>query len=202
MGGEALVRATRLLIAALRSEQHIDPWLRCETAQGASIAELSDLFTRADCPSRSTQFFDQRFIDFLVANIYELPSIHWRQFERLVAEYLHRQGYTVQLGPGINDDGVDIRMWPSESESGGHPLLIVQCKRQRAKVEKVVVKALWADMQAENATRGMVATTRSISPVAEATIAGRGYAIDAADQNAIAHWLEVMRSPGQGPSLV
>ena len=202
LGGDTLVGATQLLIAALRSEQHIDPWLRCETGQATSIADLSDLFTRADCPARSSRFFDQRFIDFLVANIHELPLIHWRQFERLVAEYLHRQGYEVQLGPGSNDDGVDIRMWPSESESDGPPLLIVQCKRQREKVEKVVVKALWADVQAEGAARGMVATTKSISPGAHKTISARGYAIDSADHLAITHWLEVMRSPGQGPSLV
>lgn len=129
------------------------------------------------------------------------PLIHWRQFERLVAEYLHRQGYAVQLGPGSNDDGVDIRMWPSEPESGGPPLLIVQCKRQRQKVEKVVVKALWADMQAEGAVRGMVATTKAVSPGARDTISARGDAIDSADHLTIAHWLEVMRTPGQGPVL-
>ncbi|MBB3753682.1 hypothetical protein FHT44_006204 [Mycolicibacterium sp. BK634] len=201
-GGEALVRAARLLVAALRSDQHIDPWLRSKTAHATSIADLSDLFTRSDCPSNSSEFFDQRFIDFLVANVEELPFIHWRQFERLVAEYLHRQGYYCQLGPGSNDDGVDIRVWPSEAQSGGPPLLIVQCKRQRDKVEKVVVKALWADMQAENAVRGMVATTRALSPGAKDTILGRGYAIDSADQEAVAHWLEVMRTPGEGPSLI
>lgn len=84
----------------------------------------------------------------------------------------------------------------------GPPLLIVQCKRQRAKIEKAVIKALWADVQAEGATRGMVATTNSISPGAESTIAARGYSIDSADQAAITHWLQVMRTPGQGPSLV
>lgn len=202
IGGESLVRATKLLLEALRAEQHTDPWLRCETSHATSIAALSDLFDRADCSSRSARFFDQRFIDFLVANLEELPRIHWRQFERLVAEYLHRQGYEVELGPGSNDDGVDIRIWPSEAEVDGPPLLIVQCKRQRAKIEKVVVKALWADVQAEGATRGMVATTNSISPGAASTIAARGYSIDSADQAAIVHWLQTMRTPGQGPSLV
>lgn len=202
IGGESLVRATKLLLEALRAEQHTDPWLRCETSHATSIAALSDLFDRADCSSRSARFFDQRFIDFLVANLEELPRIHWRQFERLVAEYLHRQGYEVELGPGSNDDGVDIRVWPSEAEVDGPPLLIVQCKRQRAKIEKVVVKALWADVQAEGATRGMVATTNSISTGAASTIAARGYSIDSADQAAIVHGLQTMRTPGQGPSLV
>jgi hypothetical protein len=77
IGGDAMVRSTRLLLQALRSEQHIDPWLRCNTAQAASIAELNALFTQWDCPARSARFFDQRFIDFLFANIHELPSIHW-----------------------------------------------------------------------------------------------------------------------------
>lgn len=202
LGGDALVRATRLLIEALRCEQHIDPWLRCNTAQAASIAQLNDLFTQADCPSRSTQFFDQRFIDFLVVNIDDLALIHWRQFERLVAEHFHREGYAVELGPGVNDDGVDIRMWPSEADQAGPALLIVQCKRVREKVEKVVVKGLWADMQSEGAARGMVATTRSISPGAQDTITARGYAIDSADREAIANWLEIMRTPRQGPSLI
>src|SRR5690348_2835956 len=39
-------------LGCLRSEQHMDPWLRYNSAQAASIAELNDLFTRSDCPSR------------------------------------------------------------------------------------------------------------------------------------------------------
>jgi hypothetical protein len=158
-GGEALVRATRLLIAALRSDQHIDPWLRCKTAHATSIADLSDLFTRSDCPSNSSEFFDQRFIDFLVANVEELPLIHWRQFERLVAEYLHRQGYSVQLGPGSNDDGVDIRVWPSEAESGGSSDM---CLMLAAALPRATLHALQTSRSLRS-HRGGVEATQQLS---------------------------------------
>jgi restriction system protein len=134
----------------------------------------------------------------LCANIEELPEIHWRQLERLTAEYLSRKGYNVELGPGSNDDGVDMRMWPVEPSSEEAPLVIVQCKRQYRKVEKVVVKSLWADVQANEANRGLVVTTSTLTPGAIRTINARGYGVDVADRATIANWLITMQSPGAG----
>jgi hypothetical protein len=183
------------------AERYLDPWGQVDRAHGDDLLGLNDLFDRSGSTRPSGTFIDQRFIDYLYANLDDIAQIHWRQFERLVAEYLRRQGYFVELGPGRNDDGVDIRMWPAEPQSGQAPLVIVQCKRQRAKIEKVLVKALWADVQANSAGRGLVATTSMLSPGAASTIVARGYGIDVADHDAIGLWLEAMRTPGAGPDI-
>lgn len=190
-----------LMLDTCRAERHLDPWDQIERAFGNDLIELADLFDRSDTARPSGAFIDQRFIDYLYANLDDVAQIHWRQFERLVAEYLRRQGYFVELGPGRNDDGVDIRMWPTEPQPGQPPLVIVQCKRQRAKIQKVLVKALWADVQATSAGRGLVATTSMLSPGAASTIAARGYGIDVADRHAIRQWLEAMRTPRTGTGI-
>ena len=52
------------------------------------------------------------------------------------------------LGPGRGDDGVDIRLWPEATRGEGEPAtVLVQCKRERRKVAKATVKALWADVR-------------------------------------------------------
>ena len=107
-------------------------------------------------------FFDQRFIDFLHANLDEVGAMNWRQFEGLVAERLRRSGLHVKLDPGETTKGVDIRAWESEPRSGNPALLLVKCKRTSAKVDRVVVKALASDVMYEGATRGLVATTFSM----------------------------------------
>ena len=46
--------------------------------------------------------------NYLAANPEMLVAIQWRQFEGLAAEWLRREGYDVDLGPGRNDGGVDV----------------------------------------------------------------------------------------------
>ena len=189
------------MLRAYRCEQHLDPWGQTRRETAADLLDLSDLFEKSAAPCPNGSFIDQRFIDYLYANLDCVSRIHWRQFERLVAEYLCRQGYFVELGPGGNDDGVDIRMWADEPEPGQSPLVIVQCKRQRSKIEKVIVKALWADIGATSSLRGLVATTSTLTPGAASTIKARGYGIDVADYDAICQWLTTMRTPGTGITL-
>jgi hypothetical protein len=196
--GNEGVEACELLFKAVKAKQRLDPWSRVQRFVTGSTIPLEHLFDSGNPTASLGKFFDQRFIDFLAANLDNVRRIHWRQFERLTAEYLDRQGYYVELGPGVNDDGVDVRAWPQEGNRLGPPLLIVQCKRQSAKVSKVVVKALWADVQAERAERGLIATTSTLSPGAQATINARGYDLDVADATAVARWLLELRTPGTG----
>jgi len=189
------------ILHTYRCEQRLDPWQGIHRKTATDLLDLSSLYEKSAAPCPKGSFIDQRFIDHLYANLDAVSHIHWRQFERLVAEYLHRQGYFVQLGPGGSDDGVDIRMWPTEPQAGEPPLVIVQCKRQQSKVEKVIVKALWADVVANSSMRGLVATTSTLSVGAAKTIDARGYGIDVADHSAVRQWLTAMRTPGTGISM-
>ncbi len=127
-----------------------------------------------------------------------MADMHWRKFEQLTAEFYERAGYKVELGPGGNDDGVDARIWLPDAPEGAEPLGIVQCKRQRDKVEKVVVKGLAADVQFEGAAYGVVVTTSELSPGARATIQARGYPLVEVDRDGVRNWLATLRTPGTG----
>ena len=70
--------------------------------------------------------------------------------------------------------------------------------RYKNKIDRTVVKALWADVQWERADSGLIVTTSSIAPGAKDDCIARGYNIKQADKNVISKWLENMRTPGSG----
>ncbi len=156
--------------------------------------ELKKLFTGTAIAPEQGKFIDQRFIDYLSNNNDRLPEMHWRKFEELVAEFFHREGYTVELGPGSDDDGVDVRVWKSGAKPTDNPLCLVQCKRQNAKVERVIVKGLSADVLFEEAEYGIIVTTSELSPGARTTITAGGYPIKEVEREGVSKWLITLRS--------
>lgn len=162
-----------------------------------SALPLESLFIGNKAAPVGGKFIDQRFVDYLHVNQEKLGSMHWREFERLTAEFYEREGYRVDLGPGSGDGGVDVRVW-NEGDVNDAPLCIVQCKRQKDKVEQVIVKGLYADLQAENAKYGVLVTTSKLSPSAKAVINTRGYPIQEVDREKLGEWLTKLRTPGTG----
>jgi restriction system protein len=164
------------------------------------IRELDDLFRSEGLETPHGVNFDQRFVDFLAANFEEIDRIHWRQFEALTAEYFAREGWSVLLGPGRNDGGVDIRLWPDDSQQSSAPAtVLVQCKREKRNIQKTVLKALWADVVHEKAESGLIVTTSSFSPGAAVTRTARGYPVAEANRRELQRWVRSM-SPHSGPT--
>lgn len=160
--------------------------------------ELKGLFKGTDQQPEKGRFIDQRYIDYLSNNNNRIGDMHWRQFEKLTAEFYEHDGYKVDLGPGSGDDGVDVRVWKPDASPSDSPLCIVQCKRQKDKIEKVVVKGLHADVQFERAEYGVIVTTSELSPGAKTTITARGYDIKAVERDGVKGWLTKLRTPGTG----
>jgi len=160
------------------------------------VLDLSDLFSSYKSKVTKGDFLDQRFIDFLSVNQDKIGKIHWRKFEELVGECFTKFGYSVELGPGSNDDGVDLRVW--KGATTGSPEYIIQCKRQESKIDKVTVKGLYADVQEEGAEMGLLVTTSEFSPGARKTIDVRGYPIGEVNGEMIIKWLVELRTPGTG----
>ncbi|OAT28134.1 hypothetical protein M976_01973 [Buttiauxella ferragutiae ATCC 51602] len=159
---------------------------------------LKELFESESLESEYGDFIDQRFIDYLQRNTDKLNEMHWRKFEGLTAEYFTREGYDVELGPGRNDGGIDVRVWKENRNAGEPPLILVQCKRYKNKIDRTVVKALWADVEWEKAESGLIVTTSGISPGGLSDCHARGYSIEEANKTTIAQWLEKMKTPGNG----
>lgn len=168
------------------------------TVDAANQVALDDLFASERLSSDAGRFFDQRFINYLGSQPHRLRDIHWRQFEGLTAEWFERSGYTVDLGPGRNDASIDVRLWNANAAPGAPPAIIVQCKRQERKVERVVVKALYADVLHEQAAAGMIVTTSDISPGAASDVSARAYPITTANRAQVHAWIQAMRKPNAG----
>jgi restriction system protein len=160
--------------------------------------ELRALFSGTLEVPESGTFIDQRFINYLSNNNHRLGEMHWRKFEELTAEYFEREGFRVEIGPGTNDDGVDVRLWKPEAPEDAKPTCLIQCKRQKAKIEKVIIKGLAADVQFMGADYGMIVTTSELSPGAQNTISARGYPIQVVERDAVQTWLTRLRTPGTG----
>lgn len=179
--------------------QRVYPWGSVRTTEWESPVALAQLFSASGQLPEKGRFIDQRYIDYLSSNTDRLPEMHWRKFEELTAEFFEREGFRVDLGPGSNDDGVDVRVWrPGTEDGSAKPLYLVQCKRQKAKVEKVVIKGLSADVQYEGAEYGVIVTTSTLSPGALSTISARGYPIEVVERGAVKKWLKRLRTPGTG----
>jgi restriction system protein len=176
----------------------LSPHSVARMVEWTSALALDKLFKGTTDEPSNGRFIDQRFIDYLSANGDRLSDMHWRLFEKLTAEFFEREGYKVELGPGTGDDGVDVRVWRTDAKPTDHPLCIVQCKRQKAKVEKVVVKGLFADVSFEQAEYGVLVTSSELSPGAKTTISARGYPVQAVERDGVLGWLQQLRTPGTG----
>ncbi|WP_406426599.1 restriction endonuclease [Streptomyces sp. NBC_00147] len=196
-GAKGALIALRLM-ESINTRVVASPWSLVRRTEHQSRLELRELFTSETLPLPLGLFFDQRFIDYLDANSAALAEMHWRQFEGLVAERLRREGLRVELGPGRGDEGVDVRAWDPQAGDDAPAVMLVQCKRTKNKVDRVVVKALASDVMFEGARQGMVATTSSWSPGARSTVEARGYPVQETNHATLAKWLTEMRTPGSG----
>lgn len=189
------------LLQGLNADQHRSTYSQFRDCEWKDIAELEQLFESEDLKTPHGRFFDQRFIDFLSRNFDSIDRINWRKFEGLTCEFFDKLGFHVEMGKGRNDESIDARIWlPGETKRDA-PLMLVQCKRQKDKVEKVVVKALYADMQHEKTQLGLIATSSALSPGAKKVCRARSYPIEEANRNTLKQWIEIMKTPYKGVFL-
>lgn len=172
--------------------------LACGQQAWNDVLNLRELFDSESALASAGTFFDQRFVNYLAANYEEIGTINWRKFEALVAEYFHRKGYEVELGPGRNDNGVDIRAWEPGVSEESPPTLVIQCKRERRKISKVVVKALAADVSWERAEQGLLVATTDWAPGAREVVTTRSYPVIEVNRDAVRRWIVEMRDTSRG----
>lgn len=155
---------------------------------------LSTLFESEEAPSATDTYFDQRFIDYLAAQPNDISWINWRQFEYLTGEYFHRQGYQVNIGAGRKDGGVDITA-SKDHEIAGPELIVVQCRRyhEDSPIGVEAIRAFWATINDRNATRGLIATTSTLTKGARDYCDARRYRLNGADHANVYEWIRRMR---------
>jgi restriction system protein len=186
------------LLEELNLQMHRSPWAKYRREEWKDVAQLKDLFESESLQSTYGTFFDQRFVDYLGQQFGDIDRIHWRKFEGLTCEFFERAGFRVEIGPGRDDGNVDARVWAKGEDPKTPPAILVQCKRQKSQVGKVVVKALYADVLHEKANSGLIVTTTGLSPGAKKICTARAYPISGIDRGALIKWINLMRTPGNG----
>lgn len=182
------------ILRGVNLDMHASPWGSVRLIDWKDETELRGLFEEESLETMHGSFFDQRFIDYIERNFDEIGNINWRKFEGLAGEFFTREGFKVDMGPGRNDDGIDLRVYPQEPRPDAPPLIIVQCKRQKAKIDKALLKSVYADVLHEKAESGLIVTTSTLAPGTETMRKARGYPIEAADRDSLKHWVRQMRS--------
>ncbi|WP_312337975.1 restriction endonuclease [Anaerospora hongkongensis] len=169
-------------------------WQKVDRKVWDGVTPLSDLFKKEISPDKEPILMDQRFIDYLAVNLDKLDRIHWRNFERICAEFFNRNGYHVELGPGTADGGVDIRVWTEDKDRNGPPLILVQCKRYKEgnMVSIECVKAFWTDVEYESAQKGMIVTTSQVAAGGHKVCEARKWELDLVEGEKVRDWLKSM----------
>lgn len=159
------------------------------------IIELNDLFQSEAVPKSTTkdQYFDRRYVDFLLAQGEQLKKIHWRQFEYLTGQYFKHLGYEVTITPPRGDGGVDV-IAKKTGEMLGPELVIAQCKRhsETNTVSIETVKAFYTDVNDRKATRGVVVTTSAFETGAKNFCEAHNFRLTAVDGARVADWLKAL----------
>lgn len=194
-GKPGLDAITQLIYAYADLSNH-SPHTALRFHQWNNVLNIDDLFKEYQPVVSEGTFLDQRFLDYLSVNADKIGEIHWRKFEELTAECFSKFGYSVDLGPGSNDDGVDVRVWNDDKR--GAPKYIIQCKRTKSKIEKVTIKGLYADIVHEGSELGILVTSSEFSIGARKTISARRYPIEEVNGGKIKTWLSKLRTPGSG----
>jgi len=165
---------------------------RARRKQWDGAVKLDQLFQGEHVPDDPEVYLDQRYIDYLAKNSEEMGKMHWRNFERLTTEFFNRQGYEVVLGPGTKDGGVDVRVWTDRESKAGPPMMLIQCKRTKDVVGIETVKAFWTDVQFEQAEKGLIATTSSVSRGSKKVCDVRKWPMTFAEGEQVQQWARSM----------
>ncbi|TSC19837.1 restriction endonuclease [Corallococcus sp. Z5C101001] len=121
-------------------------------------------------------------------DIYKLTP---RKFEELIAELFSGMGYSVRLTSVSRDGGRDVLA--SRNDPTGKILTLIECKRfsHTHKVDVGLVRSLYGVVEADCATRGILATTSFFTRDAKklAKSPNLKYRISLADYDSVIEWI-------------
>lgn len=119
-----------------------------------------------------------------------LAALHWRDYERLLAALLESQGYDVELGPGHNDGGVDIKLLQRDPLGDIMTLVQAKCYRPDRKIRLEAVQALHGVATADEVAKTMFITTSGYSASAERFAARKNVPMTLYTSENVRHWCE------------
>lgn len=133
---------------------------------------------------------NERMIQALKNHPKDIFRLSPRRYEELIAELLDDMGYEVTLTKATRDGGKDI-LASMKTECGDF-LCLVEAKRYRQdrKIGVSLVRELYGTLCDFNATSGMLVTTSSYSPDAQAFQRNHQYQLSLRDYTDVAGWIQ------------
>lgn len=118
----------------------------------------------------------------------DLYNLHWRDYEILLARIFQTQGFEVELGPGQNDGGVDIKL--IQRDPIGDILTVVQAKKyaKHRRIDRTEVAALYGIQKADNAHASLFVTTSTYAPAAKKFAGKVSEELTLADSASVVSW--------------
>jgi hypothetical protein len=91
-----------------------------------------------------------------------LENLHWRQFEKLIADILESNGYEIDLMQGTKDGGIDVIAFQESYHFGKHKYLL-QAKRYKNKIGVDIIREVLFCHDHYGATKSCLATTSNFT---------------------------------------
>ncbi|TVL96614.1 MAG: hypothetical protein CV087_23545 [Candidatus Brocadia sp. WS118] len=183
---------------------HVEDWSESETWLGADLIDIIDLVE----PELTESVIWQPNIDqtqpswieksptalLIAAELLKkgrlLSELNWRDFEKLIAILLEREGWNIQLTRGSKDGGIDV-IATIENPEIGLIKSLWQAKKYgiKNKVQIRAVRELSAIIDSQKATKGIIVTTSHLTKGAIDWIRQDQYRLDFKDKSDIERWV-------------
>lgn len=183
---------------------HVEQWSESETWLGADLIDIIDLVE----PELTESVIWQPNIDqtqpswvesspsalLIAAELLKkgrlLSELNWRDFEKLIAILLEKEGWNIQLTRGSKDGGIDV-IATIENPEIGLIKSLWQAKKYgiKNKVQIHAVRELSAIIDSQKATKGIIVTTSHLTKGAIDWIRQDQYRLDFKDKSDIERWV-------------
>lgn len=132
-----------------------------------------------------------KILEQLIQNGINIDVLGWREFEELIAELLSKDGYSVELGPGRSDGGVDIIATKDLKEVGSFKTIWQAKKlRQGKKVGLSLIRELADTRLEQKASKGIIVTTAFLTSGALERVKRDEYVLGKVDRSDLQKWID------------
>ncbi len=180
----------------------------CEITVNTSSIDLEKIYT-SDCfcdrhaerkaAERWLPIVHRAIIDFFAGRPEEMQHMPSRDFEKLIAELLRREGFEVFLTPETRDGGYDILALRHQRVTGDE-VFLVECKRyaRSRKISVGMIRSLIGVVQLGNVTKGMLVTTSQLTGPAKTLVTANSSRLMVHEYETLVEWLNSICSIKKG----
>jgi hypothetical protein len=119
-----------------------------------------------------------------------IDSLSWREFERLIAELLEADSYSIKLMNGTKDGGVDVIADKTDGAAGYFRTLWQAKKKTNKKVEIHLIRELADSVHEFKASKGIIVTSTFLTRGALERVERDKYILGKVDRNDLESWIE------------